>query len=502
MTDAVTPPGHDPDLAHLGRVPHRIAASVMTNGTAGLLVAVLGAIAVRLMTTRLGPSHYGQFVTSLTVVTTSMLLTDIGVTALTGREIARHPERAPTLLGENLGLRLTLSAIVIPITVVASGLLYGIDAPTITLATAICAVAIPFDAARAVSSGYFLASIRNYLMAPIGILQQLCYVGGVALAVAQGWGVAGCAAAYTFGTMVGGITTTALVRREVPFRPRFKPSTWRVILASSISLGAIQVINVAYLKADTLLLSGLGSHRQVGLYGVTYAIVMVFLAVPALLTQSLLPVLTKQIGPALDRTVEQALRLLAAVAVLVICGTELLAPAAIRLLAGPNFSAATASLRVLVLSCLASYLARVLGVAAVAHHRHQRMIWVSLFGLIGNVALNLWMIPAYGTVGAALATVCSETFMLAGIATVARKDLGLGVSWSKVLWRPILAGALVTGIGALALPLGPTAPMSTLLAAPIIVLAYLVVLLLFGGLPPELRRFLPSEARRRAEPQR
>src|ERR1700722_11163351 len=90
-----------------GRAGHRVTASVLSGYGSTLVISGLGALATRLITVHSGPTNYGLFVTALTFVTSVMLLTDLGITSIMGRDIAKTPDGASEILGQNLGLRLT-----------------------------------------------------------------------------------------------------------------------------------------------------------------------------------------------------------------------------------------------------------------------------------------------------------------------------------------------------------------------------------------------------------
>jgi|GEM_PF-5034518 len=100
--------------SQFSRVGHRIVFSVLSGGGSALLLAALGAIAIRLITVRVGPAHYGYFVIAMAFVGTVTLFTDLGISAIMGREIAQSPKDGADVLGHNLGLRLVLSGVVVP----------------------------------------------------------------------------------------------------------------------------------------------------------------------------------------------------------------------------------------------------------------------------------------------------------------------------------------------------------------------------------------------------
>ena len=191
MTSSASEP--DPegmsDGGQFGRASHRVTVSVLSGYGNTLLIAGLGALATRLITVHVGPTNYGLFVTALTFVSSVMLFTDLGITAIMGRDIAKTPDGAAEILGQNLGLRLTLSVLVIPLVVFIGLVLY--KAPSLRWSLFLFAVSIPFNAIQAISLGYYVASIRNYVASGFAFLQQVIFVAGVAIAVPNGLGSSG-----------------------------------------------------------------------------------------------------------------------------------------------------------------------------------------------------------------------------------------------------------------------------------------------------------------------
>jgi O-antigen/teichoic acid export membrane protein len=467
-----------------GRVGHRIVFSVLSGGGSTLLLAVLGAVVIRLITTRVGPTHYGDFVVALVFVSTVMLLTDLGITSITARDIARSPKEAGVILGQNLGLRLVLSAMIVPLVILTGFVVYR-PAP-LRWSIALIALSVPFNVLMTLALSYYGASIRNYLVSGIAIVQQVLYVAGVAIALATGQGIVGCSASYLISTAVASVIAFFAVRREVPFKPMFDLHRWRQILALSASLGAIQLINVLYLKADTLLLSKMASARAVGFYGVAYNFTNVILLVPTLVATSVMPLLATSAGERFAHLVRRMEHTLAVFGVVSVVLAVLFAHQAVAILSGQQFQGAATPLKLLALSCYFSFLCTALGYAAVACNRHHRMIIVSAVGLALNVVLNVVLIPRYGINGAATATLISEFIALVGVRIVYARDIGSKLSLTKLSARPIAVGAVVVTFAHYVLIRGWNAPISTVAWAPVIVILFLALLALTGGLPEEV----------------
>jgi O-antigen/teichoic acid export membrane protein len=472
------------DSRRFGRAGHRVTVSVVSGYGNTLLISGLGALATRLITIHVGPTNYGLFVTALTFVTSVMLFTDLGITAIMGRDIAKNPDDAADILGQNLGFRLTLSVLIIPIVVFVGLILY--KAPSLRWTLVLFAVSVPFNALQAISLGYYVASIRNYVASGIAFLQQVIFVAGVAIAIPNGLGIIGCATSYLVATAVSGVVAYFVVRRELHFKPLFDLRGWREVFARSASLGAIQVINLLYLKADTLLLSKMTKPRAVGLYGVAYSFITFVVVAPSLILTSVMPLMATSSGEKFQkllRRTEHSLAVLGAAAVMI---TVLFAPQAIDILSGHRYLGASTALRLLGLSCYFSFLNTALGFAAVACNRHHRLVVVSVVGLVLNVALNIALIPRMGINGSALSTLISEFFALIGVRYVFSKDVGTKVSLTRISLRPVLVGAMVTLFARYAILHSWHAPIVTVLWAPGILVLFFVVLALVGGLQEEM----------------
>ena len=454
-----------------------------------IAIAALGALALRLMTHRLGPDSYGVFVTAGTFVSTWELLTDLGINALAGRELARNPNNAEKILGYNLGLRLSLSAMLIPIVWVVGDVVYSGSPSDIRFGIVVVAITVPFDAIRAVSLGYYVASISNHWVAAVNLLQQVLWVSGLATALALGAGVKGCFYAYLGSMVIVASVAYSIVRRRVPFRPRFSTINWVRIIRQSISIGVIGIINYAYLKADIILLSLMTSVYQVALYGVAYAIINFFLFIPGAFMTSVLPVMTRSRADELKSVVEWAVSYMGAASCLVVAGIICLGSPVIHLLAGSRFAYAATPLSILAVSIVFSAQNNVFGYASFSRNRHQKLLYVSLASLVLNVVLNVLAIPRWGVKGSAGATVISEAFVLAGTYLVFRHGVGVQVAFVRSLVRPALAAVSTIVVFRVWL-WSPRAgaPLTLLLGIGVVGL-YVGVLAILRGLPPDLNVF-------------
>ena len=85
-----------------------------------------------------------------------------------------------------------------------------------------------------------------------------------------------------------------------------------------------------------------------------------------------------------------------------------LAPLAIKILAGDSFYASVEVLRVLLLALGFSYIGHIVGFTLISEGGQKEMLKVGLAALLINLVLNLLLIPYFGIIAAAWVTVLTE----------------------------------------------------------------------------------------------
>ena len=446
-----------------------------------------GMITLRLLTTRLGTVHYGELVTVLTLTSVFVLLTDIGVSAVTSRDLARRPADASSILSLSLGFRWALCGIAVPLLWLVGLLLYP-HAPTATrVGIVLLSLSLPFDASSAVLMSYFTASIRGWVTASWGAGKGVLTAVALATVLLLGGGVVGCVIVYLCASILASLVAAALVRTEVRFRPRFKDQPWREVGAASLSIGSIQLVNVLYLKFDILLLSVMTNPRLVGLYGVAYAIINIINWLPSIVMGTVFPVFSRMSPGSVPTMVDRSAKSLIALGALAAAGSISLGPRVIAVLSGPHFAAANVPLSILSVAFLFTFPSTAIGTAAVALNKISGLLKISLLGLVINGILNVAMIPSLGLGGAALATVLSELFVAGALIYNFWRSTGFLIP----LWRHGVRPIIAAGVALLATSLLPTimgpALASIALGAAVLTLLFVGILWLIGGLPQEGR---------------
>jgi O-antigen/teichoic acid export membrane protein len=230
--------------------------------------------------------------------------------------------------------------------------------------------------------------------------------------------------------------------------------------------------------SDRFFLVHLASLDEVGLYeiGVRIASAMVLLLTAFRMAWPAFAYSIEDDAEA-KRTYAFVLTYLVVVASWLALALGLLAPWLVRLLTQPEFYEGERVVAPLAFGGMA-YAAYIVMAIGVGRAKRTQFNWVITgFAAVVNVALNLILIPPYGIMGAAVATVASYVVMFLGMTWYAQRVFPTPYQWRRVLTAVAAALALLLAgraLGGLAVALALS-------------LAYPLALLLLGFFLPEER---------------
>jgi O-antigen/teichoic acid export membrane protein len=229
-------------------------------------------------------------------------------------------------------------------------------------------------------------------------------------------------------------------------------------------------------NSDLIFLRMFRDSEQVGYYAAAYTLISLVCNLGITYGMSLTPALTR-LGPGSEAERAQyrtALAQVFAVTYPVSVGGCLLAGPIIYFAFGGQYTESVLALQVLIWSIPLSICRNVPWAALIARHREDLLLRAVVVGALVNVLLNVTLIPLYGMLGAAVATVITES-MVGGIMLVYATRQGASpVEWHR-LWKPLVAGTLM------GLVLWMTGGMMLPLSIAVGVVVYGVCLATLGG---------------------
>jgi len=464
------------DLTASERTADRAARNSAVRAVAELVAKFASLALVFVLARHVGVDGLGVYVFAFAWAEVANIPVDMGFDRFLTRQVARDRRAIDSLMANVVAVKLLRAGPVLVASFVLVNLL-GYSADTCGAVYA-AAVGVIFE-----------SLVNTVLAAALGLGALAAGLGVVAVLV--GFAVAAASALVLAASLL--VTHVGRPRLALSREGR------RETRSRTFGFAAQEVFATGIARADTILLSLLGSTAAVGIYGAGYRLLESSLFIPLALTTAFAAMFTylgRDSEPSVGAAYGYALK--AALILLVPCAVVLfvLAEPVLALFFGDGFEGATTPLRLLA-PVVVLLGAVIISTSLVISRRDPRaMVWAFAAALGVNVAANLLLIPAMGASGAALGMLITYGLFALVAFEMAARAVGHPPLIST-LGGPLVAG----GAMALALMLLHSSPPLAAFAGVLVYLAVLVVV--EWRLSPRdlrfatdmLRRYLPSSTR-------
>ena len=269
-----------------------------------------------------------------------------------------------------------------------------------------------FPALNQVLIGLFQKNLRMDKAVIAETISRVVLVVGIYLSIKLSWGLNGMLWATVISAAFNFIVAYFLAAKFYLLKPAFNFNFWKEVIKKSWPLAITIVLNLLYLKTDTLILSLIKTPGEVGLYGAAYRIIDVLTTLPFMFAGIILPILTlawfEERKEYFALVLQKSFDLMAIFSLPIIAGTLILAKPLIVLVAGNEFADSGLILKVLIFALVAIFLGCMFAHAVIAINKQREMIGFYLFVSLSAVILYLVFIPFFSYFGAAAITIYSE----------------------------------------------------------------------------------------------
>jgi O-antigen/teichoic acid export membrane protein len=477
-------------MTSLGGQLKRLGKHSVIYGLGGLVSRILAVLLLPLYTRYLNPSDYGKVETLIALTTVIGIVLRMGISSAFFRFYFDSPEPAARRLVLRTSFWFTMGMATLGLVLgvalsgeIAERLFGSTESKNLVMASF---VGLWAGMNYEQLTSLFRVEERSVAFVSASLTNILVTVGAtLLLVVALDKG--------PIGVIVGNFTGTLLVyailvgyRRE-----QLGLQFDRKLLREMNRFGLPLVPTALFLWitnfSDRLFLVHLADTTEVGLYSVGVRIAS---ALVLMLTAFRLawPAFAYSIDDdaAARRTYAYVLTYLVVVTTWVATGLALLSPWIVKWIAAPAFEESSRVVGPLAFSTVAfaGYLVVAIGVG---RSRRTQFNWVVTgAAALVNIALNLALIPSYGMMGAAIATIAAYTTMFVGMAWWSQQIYPVAYQWRRVT-TAAGAGIALVAAGKLA---GGGLPVAVLLA-----LAYPLALLPLGFYLPSERRAIGARLR-------
>lgn len=368
----------------------------------GLLQLLIGTLTARY----LGPSDYGLIHFAASVTAFALPMMQLGLSSTLVQEYVENRDREGEILGTSLGLNL-LSGLFC-----AAGVTLLCAAAGDRDRTVVCAlysISLIFQAPELVRCR-FQARLQSKYSAPAGVLGYLAVSAYRVFLLATGKSAAWFALSHSLEFAVAGGVLLHQCRRTGVKALSFSRKRAKALLTRSRHYIPAALLVTCFQNIDHVLLTLLSGEGANGLYtcAVTCANLTGFVFYA--LVDSFQPVILscREDSRRFENTMAGLYGLMIWLGLGQSLAFTLLARPLIGLLYGSAYAGAVKVLQILVWNTAFSMMGAVRNIWLLAEEKHHLLWRINLAGAVGNVILNSILIPRWGAVGAALASVLTQ----------------------------------------------------------------------------------------------
>jgi len=461
----------------------RIAKNTAALTIANIANAILNFFFVMYVARYLGVEGFGTLSFALAFTAIFGVLTDIGLSTLTIREVGRDRSLAKKYLG-NIAVLKTILVIATFGLIALTANLLGYPEQTIHVVYLI-ALSVVFNTFSLMFYSIFQAHERMEFVTIGQILNSVLLLAGALFAISKDLSVTAFAFAYLLASIVT-LGCNSIISTWRVAKPKIEVDIvfWKESLKQAWPFGLTVVFSAVYTGISSVLLSSIQGDDAVGWYNAAYRVALFLWFIPAAYSNSVFPIMSRfyvSSRESLRLVYEKSVKYVFLLAVPIGVGITLLAPVAIPLIFGSEYSNSIIALQILAWSMV--FISVNSLVAQLFNSVNKQIIVTKVTGscMLLNVLLNVVLIPRYSYIGAGIAAVLTQLVALVLLFIWSFK-LGYGIPGKKlvgIVAKVLIAGAIM---GILVFYLRD---LSLWVLVPLSALLYLAVLYIIRGIDRE-----------------
>jgi O-antigen/teichoic acid export membrane protein len=413
-----------------------------SEAAARVLAFLLFAVAARW----LGPRDLGRYTFAVGFAELLKLFLDLGTHPLLVREVAASP---PKLAGQ---LRVTLRAKgLLVLGVLAIVVLVGSATgyrPDMRPVVAVALVAMVLNSYAELWQAVFKGLERMSLVALARFAHAAVRVGVGVIVVVAGGGLAGLITVYLgsafFHMLFSFSLAQPVVRRH---SSRGDPLHLAELVAEAAPLSLVVIFVTLYSSLGRVFIHFMRTDAEVAWYDAAYRFVGSLGVVASVISQVALPAMSRlwrRDSTGFSQVVEKSFKFLVSLALPLGVGGTLLSAELVRFIYGGEYDPSSTALAILVWAVAAIFTSSVFYHLLIATRRQRLLAILTGVGALGNVLLNLVVVPRWGFIGASANGLITEAGVLAGVLIASRHAVRLG-RLAAFLPRPLVGCLLVAG---------------------------------------------------------
>ncbi len=423
----------------------KVAFNTLAQISGKLTSTVLGLFSLALIARYLGPESFGEYTTILAFLGFFAVFADFGLTLITVQFISDKRRDENKVLNNIFTLRLvSILFILLLAPVIAIFFPYS---QSIKIGLIIALASFVFPALNQVIVGLLQKKLSMERDAISENISRVVLLLGIIIVKKIDTGLNGVLLVISISAFINFLSHYILALKFAVIKLAWDFSLWKEIFYKSWPLALTIVLNLVYLRADTLILSIFKSSEEVGFYGMPYKIIDVLATIPFMFAGLILPIITaawlENKKDYFKKILQKSVDFMIIMAVPIVIGLQFVSKEIIVLIAGPEFVPSGLILQILIFSVAAVFIGVMFSHAVIALDKQKKMIGFYAFTSLSSLIAYFILIPKYSYFGAAGVTIYSELMIAFFSAYCVFKYSGFRLNLINLL-KTLGAGAIMT----------------------------------------------------------
>ncbi len=352
---------------------------------------------------------FGRYNLVASFVAIFSFLPDIGIGLVVVREIAKKNYNLPLLLGNAFFFTGVMSVVTIAVIIVV-GFFAGFSSQVLLLLF-ISSVTLLFSQTRSIPLFYFDGVERMGYSAILKALNSLLFVAFGLSGFILGFGLVGIITGFLIGSIISFVVTwMVFFAKKIKICLKFDKKIIKHFVCDGVPLGIAAFSSLVYGTIDGIMLERMLSEKALGIYSSATKFgptLLQLLNVPFVV--AIYPVLSRLSGDTIrfKRAIFKSLGAVLIWSVPASIGVALFADI-IPIIFGERYSQGAGILRILIFFVPFAALSAILYKILIVVRKQNLYLAISIIGVVINILLNLFFIPQYQIMGAAISAVATQ----------------------------------------------------------------------------------------------
>lgn len=391
----------------------------------GLIFRFANAALIVMVGRYLGVEYYGKFEIAMSFANLFLIFFDLGMGTLLIRESTRDNKKLALLFGNTLLVEAFMSILLFVSMLTIAFFIVGYE-PTVQMLIVILGSGLLIFEYRRAFRSVFRVQLRMNIPAIFEIIVGIALVSAVAyithFIVDKNDGLKIIAWSYFWIQILSIVGYLLYTLKTV--KPKWDLKKIPSMLRQSYIFSMSAVFFTMYFQVDQVLLSILKNSREVGLYAASAKFIVFLVFIPQMTYEAVLPVLYKfdhEKSEKLNRAYAVMTRYLSAIGFPAAVIMFLLSKELILFLFGKAFLPASQTLQIFSWFVVMRFLSTASANILTALDKQKQRVKIEIFVLALNVIGDLILIPHFGFVGPAIATITCESILAILYISMAKK---------------------------------------------------------------------------------